>query len=164
MTLENKAVKRISNAILQDVLLELEILREEYLKSKEFNDLVDAEIANIDRLLNLANEMGEIAEGENALTKDSTIHIGEYTFKYNPDLEYFEYKYYRENIENTIKIKMHLDFTIFNRWSISGKERYLSFQILGLVSTFDSTIAFEDAKKAVMNSLNLKEILFNKNI
>jgi hypothetical protein len=155
MTFKNTAVKTISDSIISDISPKLEALKKEYLESHEFATLVSERLEEVKRLENIANQMNDETNLEDL--ERASIYLNSVEFVYNKELSCFVSTYLENNANYHVQSNLGINRSYY-------KLEYITNRVKAIISTLDDSMSFADIQKYIDDSIDLKEILFNKDI
>lgn len=167
MNLKNNAVDNIIRAIMDDVKIDIYKIRDKYLESKEFAKLMKAKVEEIENLLNIVNDMADLTTEELLSKNGAWISFAELQFRYDKQTKCFVLSGF-ENVEHAAKWFVERELKIsddhiqgcFGRSKIS----YIQNKVAAMVSTMSEDVTYDRAHEAITNSIDIKSILFDKEI
>ena len=145
--------KTIATDIMNDIKIDYNNIIKDYLETKEFKALVEEEVERRERLQIVANEMGELISNKDK--KTSRITLDGLEFSYSEEDDYWNLGIYQNN--PSIMVENNLGF---HSWR---KLNYIHDKVLAIIVCLDD-ISIDTVKEIVKNTINLKEIMFNKDI
>ena len=147
---DSKAVKTLSNAIYDKLSKELD----DYIELRKSDELLKPEIEKIVNEIEFYEDLIEnsFMKISNENLFENTISIAGYTFKYNEEIDAFEFWM---NKERSAKDKVYNIHKLYRGWYVSEQLRHL---IEAIVTTL-TPAPFEEIVEIVNSKIDFNELL-----
>lgn len=154
MNFTKEAVNNLVDYLKNELFDSFKDLKNEYLETEEYKQLVSEQEDKLLDYEDLANEMAELVKDEENL-KDLTINIDGFYFVKDEEKGYMKMN---GDIHTAAIIRVKNDKLRFDWDAKVEVER----KLLAIISTLDDTTSFDKVVEIVNSKIDLKELLFIK--
>ena len=154
MNFTKEAVNNLVDYLKNELFDSFKDLKNEYLETEEYKQLVSEQEDKLLDYEDLANEMAELVKDEENLKK-LTINIDDFYFVKDKEKGYMKMN---GDIHTAAVIRVNTDKLLFD-WNA---EIELRTKLRAIISTLDDTTSFDKVVEIVNSKIDLKELLFIK--
>ena len=154
MNFTKEAVNNLVDYLKNELFDSFKDLKNEYLETEEYKQLVSEQEDKLLDYEDLANEMAELVKDEENLKK-LTINIDDFYFVKDKEKGYMKMN---GDIHTAAIIRVKNDKLRFDWDAKVEVER----KLLAIISTLDDTTSFDKVVEIVNSKIDLKELLFIK--